>query len=407
MWDKVNSAKPLWMRTPKDVSKEEYDEFYKTTFKAYDTPDAYTHFSLEGQASAPPPPVAFGDAATTRLPAPRAAPVPPSDARTWHALPQVEFRALLFLPSTVPWELSQDMFNEKVKAVKLFVKRVFISDSFEEQLLPRWLSFLKGVVRLPPPPHRAPTLHPAPTLHLRRAARSARLCALACARASAPPRPWRPPRSCSALCVCLGAGGFGRPAAQCLARDPPEVARALDHLEAPRAQVARHVQGDRTGRGEVRHLHQEVTRPRPPARPPARPARPCPVRRAPPRAASRPHTRAALALTRRSFGRYIKVGLIEDKDNKDALLKLASFASSDASIGERGTTIPEYKERMKEGQKQIYYISGSTKAAAMASPVLDRLKQKGCVAHHPSPDSNWTPTYMHCPPSPPPPRARC
>ena len=31
------------------MSKEEYDEFYKTTFKAYDTPDAYTHFSLEGQ----------------------------------------------------------------------------------------------------------------------------------------------------------------------------------------------------------------------------------------------------------------------------------------------------------------------------------------------------------------------
>ena len=74
MWDKVNSAKPLWMRPPKEVTKDEYDEFYKATFKAYDTPDAYTHFSLEGQ---------------------------------------VEFRAMLFLPSTVPWELSQDMFNEK------------------------------------------------------------------------------------------------------------------------------------------------------------------------------------------------------------------------------------------------------------------------------------------------------
>jgi len=53
---------------------------------------------------------------------------------------------MLFLPSTVPWELSQDMFNEKVKPMKLFVKRVFISDSFEDQLLPRWLGFLKGVV---------------------------------------------------------------------------------------------------------------------------------------------------------------------------------------------------------------------------------------------------------------------
>ena len=53
---------------------------------------------------------------------------------------------MLFLPSAVPWELSQDMFNEKVKPMKLFVKRVFISDQFESQLLPRWLNFLKGVV---------------------------------------------------------------------------------------------------------------------------------------------------------------------------------------------------------------------------------------------------------------------
>ena len=60
-----------------------------------------------------------------------------------------------------------------------------------------------------------------------------------------------------------------------------------------------------------------------------------------------------------NFGRYLKVGLIEDKDNKDALLKLASFASSGST--ERGTTLPEYKERMKEGQKQIYYVSGTSK----------------------------------------------
>ena len=108
VWETVNSAKPLWMRDPKEVQEDEYAEFYKTSFKAYDTPAAYTHFSLEGQ---------------------------------------VEFRAMLFVPSTVPWELSQDMFNDKVKPMKLFVKRVFISDNFEQELLPRWLSFLKGMPR--------------------------------------------------------------------------------------------------------------------------------------------------------------------------------------------------------------------------------------------------------------------
>ena len=47
------------MRPPKEVTKDEYDEFYKTTFKAYDTPDAYTHFSLEGQALVVPVSVAI------------------------------------------------------------------------------------------------------------------------------------------------------------------------------------------------------------------------------------------------------------------------------------------------------------------------------------------------------------
>jgi len=77
-----------------------------------------------------------------------------------------------------------------------------------------------------------------------------------------------------------------------------------------------------------------------------------------------------------NFGRYIKVGVIEDQDNKDALLKLATFASS-ANENKAGTSLPQYVERMKEGQKQIYYISGSSKAAAASSPVLERLQSQG------------------------------
>ena len=72
-----------------------------------------------------------------------------------------------------------------------------------------------------------------------------------------------------------------------------------------------------------------------------------------------------------NFGRYIKVGVIEDRDNKDALLKLAAFSSS---AGSEDATLPDYISRMKEGQKQIYYLSGASKAAASASPVLERLQ---------------------------------
>jgi len=234
-WEKVNSAKPLWMRAPKEVEKDEYDEFYKNTFRAYDTPDAYTHFSLEGQ---------------------------------------VEFRALLFLPSTVPWELSQDMFNEKVKAVKLFVKRVFISDEFEEQLLPRWLSFLKGIVDSDDLPLNVS----------REILQKSKVLSIISKRL---------------------------------------VRKSLDMFETIRKDEEK------------------------------------------------------FATFTKNFGRYIKVGLIEDKDNKEALLKLASFSSSDKEVPERGTTLVEYRARMKDEQTQIYYISGTSRAAAASSPVLESLTAKG------------------------------
>jgi len=233
VWEKVNGAKPLWMRPPKEVSDEEYEEFYKTTFRAYDAPDAHMHFSLEGQ---------------------------------------VEFRALLFCPGTVPWELSQDMFNDKVKPMKLFVKRVFISDNFEEQLLPRWLSFLKGVV----------DSEDLPLNVSRELLQKSKVLSIISKRL---------------------------------------VRKALDMFN----QIAK--------------------------------------------------DEDKFANFNKNFGRYIKVGVIEDRDNKDALLKLATFSST--AVDEKGTTLPGYKERMKEGQTKIYYISGASKEAAAASPVLEGLKKKG------------------------------
>lgn len=102
----MNKMKPIWMRNPREVKDEEYAEFYKSTFKAWDEVAAHTHFSLEGQ---------------------------------------VEFRALMFVPSVLPYELSRNMFDETSRNMRLYVKRVFINDKFEE-LLPRWLMFLRGVV---------------------------------------------------------------------------------------------------------------------------------------------------------------------------------------------------------------------------------------------------------------------
>eukprot|EP00913_Durusdinium_trenchii_P035128 g32862.t1 len=113
-WDIMNKMKPIWLRNPDVVNQSEYTEFYKTTFKAFDEPMTVTHFKVEGQ---------------------------------------IEFRALVFIPSTMPFELTRDMFSPEGRAMRLYVKRVFINDKFEDtwnlhrqDLVPRWLTFVRGVV---------------------------------------------------------------------------------------------------------------------------------------------------------------------------------------------------------------------------------------------------------------------
>ena len=100
-----NDSAPLWTRSPKEVEKTEYNAFFKTTFKEFLDPLAVSHFSVEGT---------------------------------------IEFTALLYVPSMAPFE-QQDWLKPS-RNVKLFVKRVFISDEFDGDLLPRWASFVRGVV---------------------------------------------------------------------------------------------------------------------------------------------------------------------------------------------------------------------------------------------------------------------
>ncbi|GMH01828.1 hypothetical protein Nepgr_003667 [Nepenthes gracilis] len=105
-WELANETKPIWMRSPKDVQKEEYDEFYKKTFNEFLDPLAHTHFTTEGE---------------------------------------VEFRSVLYIPGMAPLN-NEDIVNPKTKNIRLYVKRVFISDDFDGELFPRYLSFVKGVV---------------------------------------------------------------------------------------------------------------------------------------------------------------------------------------------------------------------------------------------------------------------
>ena len=102
-WETVNQAAALWTRAKKDITQEQYDEFYKQISYDQQAPLATTHNRVEGST---------------------------------------EYTQLLFIPSKAP----MDLFNrDKAAGVKLYVKRVFIMDE-AQALLPTYLRFVKGVV---------------------------------------------------------------------------------------------------------------------------------------------------------------------------------------------------------------------------------------------------------------------
>ena len=102
-WETVNQAAALWTRAKKDITQEQYDEFYKQISYDQIAPLASTHNRVEGST---------------------------------------EYTQLLFIPSKAP----MDMFNrDKAAGVKLYVKRVFIMDD-AQALMPTYLRFVKGVV---------------------------------------------------------------------------------------------------------------------------------------------------------------------------------------------------------------------------------------------------------------------
>jgi len=104
-WELLNGAKPIWLRKAKEVTDDEYNEFYKAISKETDIPLAKTHFVAEGE---------------------------------------VTFKSILYVPTSSPGDMFSD-YGKRRENIKLFVRRVFITDDFQD-MMPKYLSFIRGIV---------------------------------------------------------------------------------------------------------------------------------------------------------------------------------------------------------------------------------------------------------------------
>ena len=233
-WSTANNDKPIWVRSPKDVEQESYNEFFKSTFKEFLDPLANTHFAVEGD---------------------------------------IEFRSILFVPGMAPFE-QQDMM-QKSRAIKLFVRRVFISDEFDESLLPRYLTFIRGVVDSSDLP-----------LNVSR--------------------------------EILQESRIVRVIRKRLVR------KTFDMLK----DIAARDNDDYDTFWD-------------------------------------------------NFGRNLKLGVIEDSDNRKDLADLLRFTTSKSGNEGKLRSLEQYVTDMPEAQKSIYFVAADNRAAAEASPFLEKLKQKG------------------------------
>lgn len=234
-WRVQNDIQPLWTRSPKDVSAEEYNEFFKSTFKEFLDPLTYSHFSAEGE---------------------------------------IEFKAMLFIPGMAPFDQTEQM-QGKSQNIRLYVRRVFISDQFDEDLMPRYLNFVKGVIDSSDLP-----------LNVSR--------------------------------EILQESRVVRVMRRRLLR------KALDMID----DLAKKDDGGQ-----------------------------------------------AYETFWNSFGRYIKLGVIEDQDNRKQLASLLRFYSSKSE--EQLTSLDDYIARMPEGSNSIYYMAADSFEAAKNAPFLEGLVSKG------------------------------
>jgi heat shock protein beta len=280
-WDHINEIKAIWMRPKEELTEDMYNSFYKTITKDSTDPLAYTHFSAEGE---------------------------------------IEFKAILYIPKAAPYDLFEHYYGRS-SALKLYVRRVLITEEFED-LMPKYLNFVKGVVDSDDLP-----------LNVSREQ--------------------------------LQQMKMVKVMSKKLVRKAIEMVRSMaeeeeedddDEYDEDAEEKKEGEEKDSEDKDDDKEKDDESKDKKDAAK-------------------EEDDSEDKYGTFWQHFGKNIKLGVIEDASNRNKLAKLLRFYSTHDT--EALTNLDEYISRMKPDQDTILYLPGDSKEAILKSPILKKYQKKG------------------------------